>query len=110
MIRRPLPSRRDAETIRFNCDKFRYYGSFSRFEDGSLAEIFLAAGKAGSHIEAQARDMAVAASLALQFGCPAHVLRAALTRLEDDKAAGPLAVLLDIIAKDDPDPDGKVAA
>jgi ribonucleoside-diphosphate reductase alpha chain len=40
--------------------------------------------------------VAVAASLALQFGCPADTLRKALLRLTNGSAAGPLGRLLDL--------------
>jgi ribonucleoside-diphosphate reductase alpha chain len=42
-----------------------------------------------------ASDAAIAASLALQFGCPAEVLRRALKRDGQGKASSPLGVALD---------------
>jgi hypothetical protein len=47
-----------------------------------------------------ASDAAIAASLALQFGCPADVLRKALMRDPQGRASGPLAAALDLIAHD----------
>jgi hypothetical protein len=44
-----------------------------------------------------ASDGAVAASLALQFGCPAKVLRKALCRDGSGKASGPVGAALDLI-------------
>jgi len=45
-----------------------------------------------------ASDAAIAASLALQFGCPADVLRRALSRDARGNATGPLGIALDLIA------------
>jgi ribonucleoside-diphosphate reductase alpha chain len=43
-------------------------------------------------------DAAVAASLALQHGCNIDTLRQALLREENGSAAGPLGMMLDILA------------
>jgi hypothetical protein len=45
-----------------------------------------------------ASDAAIAASLALQYGCPAEVLRGALSRDSDGVASSPLGVALDLEA------------
>jgi hypothetical protein len=45
--------------------------------------------------------MRVAASLALQYGCPAEVLRRAVARDSQGNASGPLGAALDRIATDD---------
>ena len=58
----------------------RYIASFSRFDDGRVAEIFLQDHKPGSQSDSNARDSAIAASLALQYGCALDVLRRALLR------------------------------
>lgn len=107
--RRPLPQRRQSERLKFRAGNVRYYATFSRFEDGGIAEVFLEGGKVGSHIEMAARDMAVAASLALQFGCPAETLKASLTRLDDGKAAGPLGEFLDLVLDHQQTDKGKAA-
>jgi hypothetical protein len=44
-----------------------------------------------------ASDCAIAASLALQYGCPADVLRKALSRDSHGRANGPLGAALDQI-------------
>ena len=64
------------------------------------ARYFLQAGKAGSEVEALARDAAVLASMALQHGATVADLRAAMTRLDEGLPAGPVAHLLDIYATD----------
>jgi hypothetical protein len=44
------------EVLEFVHDGHRYTASSGRFEDGRVAEIFLDAGKAGTRVEAVARD------------------------------------------------------
>src|SRR5262249_46064162 len=70
-------ARRGSET--FTLEQ-RYIASFSRFDDGRVAEIFLQDHKPGSQSDSNARDSTIAASLALQYGCPLDVLRRALLR------------------------------
>jgi hypothetical protein len=97
MSRRLLPSRRRSELVNFEHDGHRYRASVSRFGDGRLAEVFLDGAKPDTAVAIVGRDLAVAASLALQFGCPADTLRKALSRLSNGEAAGPLGALLDIV-------------
>jgi len=96
-----LPNRRHHWLVDFDHDGFRYTVGFGRFDDGDLAEIFLdASAKSGTAVEAAARDAAVTASIALQFGTPAEVIRGAISRDHLGRAAGPLGAALDIIASD----------
>jgi hypothetical protein len=96
--RRRLPNRRAHELIDFTHDGIRYTAGIGRFEDGRLAELFLDAGKVGTHLETVARDAAITASLLFQQGASADTLRHAITRKGDGSAAGPLGTLLDILA------------
>ncbi|GJE54549.1 TSCPD domain-containing protein [Methylobacterium thuringiense] len=97
--RERLPGRRDSTIVEFFHDNIHYTAGFSRFADGRLAEVFLNGGKLDSQTDVFARDCAIAASLALQSGCPADDLRAALTRTGAGGAAGALSVALDCIAE-----------
>jgi hypothetical protein len=97
--RRRLPNRRLAETFEMSVSTLRYTVTVGRFEDGALAEIFLTNGKAGSDSDAAARDSAVVASIALQYGAPLDVIRHALMRNRDGSASGPLARALDLISE-----------
>lgn len=97
MTRRRLPNRRAAETFAFTVGGLRYIATISKFADGTVAEIFIGNGKAGSDSDTAARDSAVVASIALQHGVPVEVLRHALMRNPDGSACGPLGVALDII-------------
>lgn len=71
----------------------------SQFGDGSLGEIFFQNHKADFAAGIMASDAAIAASLALQFGCPVETLRRALCRDARGNATGPLGVALDVLAR-----------
>jgi hypothetical protein len=73
--------------------------TISRFNDGSLAEVFLTNHKAGSMADTAARDSAVVCSIALQYGVPLDVIRRALMRDSHGRPRGPLAVALDRIGE-----------
>lgn len=95
--RQRLPNRRASETFSFEVSGLTYRCTYSAFPDGKVGEIFIANHKAGSHADACARDSAIAASLALQFGCPPETLSNALLRDARGNAATPLACALDLI-------------
>jgi hypothetical protein len=99
--RRSLPDRRASESFNFTLDSFDYVATVSSFADGTLAEIFLGNGKAGSGSDANAKDAAIIASIALQFGVPVDVIRHAVLRDSCGRAAGPLGMALDILAERD---------
>src|ERR1700688_3774887 len=96
--RRRLPDR--PPSIPFDVGAFsrRFTAPPSPFDDGTTAEIFIQNHKAESSAGIMASDSAIAASLALQYGCPPETLRRALSRDARGKASGPLAAALDILA------------
>jgi hypothetical protein len=96
--RRRLSNRRICETLQIEANGMPFTVSFGRFDDGSLAEIFISNHKAGSHADVAARDSAVVASLALQHGVDLETLRRSLLRDSQGRASGPLGVALDLIA------------
>ena len=53
-----------------------------------------------STADVNARDAAIACSLALQFGADVETIRKALCRDSHGRASGPLGAALDIIARD----------
>ena len=63
--------------------------------------MFLQSLKPASQSDSNARDSAIAASLALQYGCPLDVLRRALLRDAQGRASTPLGRALDIIAENE---------
>ena len=95
--RERLPNRRASTTFDLELRGLRYTASFSCFADGRLAEVFLQNHKPGSQSDANVRDAAVAASLALQFGCPLHVLQRAVLRDSKGRPSTPLGAALDVI-------------
>lgn len=97
-MRSPLPHRRHSETFAFVHGKIKYFATIGFDREWNAKEIFLVGGKAGTEVEAIARDSSVAASLALQYGVPLNVLRSAMTRLDGPDAAGPLGHALDLVA------------
>src|SRR5262245_3456637 len=96
--REHLPNRRANTSFELEVAGLRYTATVSRFPDGRAGELFLSNHKAGSQADANARDSAVAASLALQFGCPLETLRGAVLRNADGTASTPLGAALDFIA------------
>jgi len=98
MSRERLRNRRRSETFTLELQGLHYVASFSRFDDGRVAEVFLQDRKPASQSDANARDSAIAASLALQFGCPLDVLRRALMRDAQGRASTPLGRALDTVA------------
>ena len=78
--RHRLPNRRGSETFDFHCNGFHYIATVAFFDDGTLAEIFLCNGKAGSSTDSAAKDSAIVASLGLQFGIPVDVIRHRFSR------------------------------
>jgi hypothetical protein len=98
MSRHRLNNRRASEIIDFEAMGMRFTGSISRYADGRIGEIFIDNHKAGSAVGTLARDMAIAASFALQFGADADAIRRALCRDSNGNPLGPLSVLLDLIA------------
>jgi ribonucleoside-diphosphate reductase alpha chain len=98
--RQRLPNRRRSEVVCFDHEGHRFRGSISRFADGRIAEVFLHTEKPDTGVAVVGHDLAVAASLALQHGCPVDTLRRALSRLSNGDAAGPLGALLDIVEEE----------
>lgn len=95
--RERLPNRRDSLVFEIELHGLHYTATVSRFADGRPGEVFLQNHKPGSQSDANARDSAVAASLALQFGCPLEVLRRAVLRDPGGAPSTPLGAALDVI-------------
>jgi hypothetical protein len=65
-----------------------------------LAEIFLGNGRAGSDVDAAAKDAAILASLCLQHSVVLTTVRKALLRDPRGVASSPLGAALDILARE----------
>jgi ribonucleoside-diphosphate reductase alpha chain len=88
-----------SETFALECAGLSYTATISRYADGRIGEIFLGNHRADSHADACARDAAILASIALQYGAPADVLRKALLRDAQGRPSTPIGVALDLIAE-----------
>jgi hypothetical protein len=99
IARNRLPNRRNNETFTLEVAGLHYTCTISRFPDGRVGEIFLTNTKPSSQSDVNARDSAVAASMALQFGCPLEVLRRALLRDSHGRPSTPLGAALDAISE-----------
>jgi ribonucleoside-diphosphate reductase alpha chain len=97
--RQRLPNRRSHEVVAFEHGGIRYCASIGRFDDGRLAEVFLNGAKCGTDLDTNAKDAAIVASLALQAGISAAVIRHALTSNRDGSASGPLGRVLELVAE-----------
>jgi hypothetical protein len=95
--RHRLENRRANTTFDVEALGLRFTVSASRYPNGQPAEIFVTNHRAGSAAGIMASDAAIAASLALQFGCPIDVLRKALSRDSAGRPTSPLGVGLDLL-------------
>jgi ribonucleoside-diphosphate reductase alpha chain len=92
-----LPDRCESISFSFELNGLSYHATYSRFPGAGVAEIFLRNHHVGSHADIAANDAAVAASLALQFGCPFETLQQALGRDSRGQPAGPLGHAISLI-------------
>src|SRR5262249_52778854 len=95
--RQRLPQRRIAETFDLQINGLRYTATIGRFPDGRIGEVFIQNSKPGSTSDSYSRDGAIAASLALQYGCPIQVLQRALLRDARGRPSTPLGAAIDAI-------------
>lgn len=95
--RRTLPTKRDHLVIDFEFECQSYTAGYSLFPDGTLAEIFLSAGKPNSAIDIFAASSAILCSLGLQHGVPLSVIRHGLPKGPKDAPATALGHALDLI-------------
>ena len=96
--RQRLPNRRGSITFDVEALGLTFTVTASQFDRGELGEVFIQNHKTNSAAGILASDCAIAASLALQFGCPAETLARALSRDSRGNATGPLGAALDLLA------------
>jgi ribonucleoside-diphosphate reductase alpha chain len=96
--RQRLPNRRGSITFDVEAFGLTFTVTASRFNGGEVGEVFIQNHNATSAAGILASDCAIAASLALQYGCPAEVLARALSRDSRGNATGPLGIALDLLA------------
>src|SRR3981189_991566 len=98
-VRERLPNRRRCESFEFRHAGLDFTLAAGFYPDGRIAEIFLSSHKPGSPIEAIARDAAVTASIALQFGADLKTIKQALPKDHNGGPATPLGAALEAIAE-----------
>ena len=106
--RQTLPNRRLAETFELkhggqNTTFQVTTGFFALADDQvkrTVAEVFISGAKAGSEVEAVARDGAVLLSLALQYGVPLEIMRHAITRDSNGAASSIVGAVIDKLARE----------
>jgi hypothetical protein len=99
IARERLPNRRACESFEFRHAGHPFTLTAGHYPDNRIGEIFISSNRAGSQVEAVARDSAIAVSIALQFGADLQTIRAALTRDHDGGPATPLGAALDALAE-----------
>lgn len=93
-----LPNRRRCDPFSFEIGGLKYTASVGRFADGRIGELFITNHKSNSQADCNARDAAIAFSLAVQHGADPDQIRRALCRDSQGNASGPLGAALDVIA------------
>jgi hypothetical protein len=95
--RTPLPLRRFSETteMRLPGKQGAFAVTIGRYQDGTIGEVFVSGAKAGSEVDAVARDGAVLLSIALQYGVPLDAFGSALTRNLDGSPSSIIGAVVD---------------
>lgn len=74
VMRQRLPATRTSLTHRFSVAGHKGYLTYSTYEDGRLAEIFIRMAKQGSTLSGLLDAFAISVSMALQYGVPLKAL------------------------------------
>src|SRR6516162_7774360 len=101
MTRQRLPDRRASTVFNFECNGLHYTASASWFDDGRPGEVFVGNHRADSHADSCAKDAAILASIALQYGAPLDVLRRAVLRNSQCRPSTPIGCALNLIADEE---------
>src|ERR1700730_8065680 len=102
IARERLPNRRQCESFEFRHAGHPFTLTAGHYPDNRIGEIFISSNRAGSQVEAVARDSAITVSIALQFGADLQTIRAALTKDHDGQPATLLGAAMDILADGSP--------
>ncbi len=85
-VRRHLPATRPSETHKFSVAGHEGFLTYSIYEDGTLAEIFVRMSKQGSTLAGLLDAFAIAISIALQYGVPLKTLTRRLSYMRFEPA------------------------
>lgn len=102
--RRSLPNRRHNNTFPLQTAEMSkpMLVTVGYFDDGAPAEVFVSDVKAGTAMDALARDAAVILSIAMQHRVPLETLQKAVTRNSDDTPSSVLGQLIDMLVAEQP--------
>ena len=92
-----LPQRRRSDTfeLKHGGQNATFQVTVGHYPNGKVGEVFISGAKAGSEVDAVARDGAVLLSLALQFGIPLETIRHAITREADGRPSTIVGAVVD---------------
>ncbi len=92
-----LPNRRAGENfeMRHGGKNTVFVITTGHYPDGRVGEVFISGAKAGSEVDAVARDGAILLSLALQHGVPLETMKHAMTREPDGSASTIVGAVVD---------------
>lgn len=106
MTRQRMPNRRPSERLKFEHAGAAGYVTVGFavkvtpeciFIAAEPGEIFIQYGKAGSDVEAAARDGGLLLSIAMQHGVDLKAFQLSITRLDDGKASSVIGAAIDKI-------------
>jgi hypothetical protein len=83
--------------MKFGDQQAEYAVTVGYYDDDRIGEIFIDGAKAGTMMDALARDGAVLTSIGLQYGMQLETVRHALTRDRDGKATTIIGAVIDKI-------------
>lgn len=92
-----LPNRRFGENfeLRHGGKNTSFIVTLGRYPDGRVGEVFISGAKAGSEVDAVARDGAILLSIALQYSVPLQTIKHAMTREPDGSASTIVGAVVD---------------
>lgn len=97
ITRAVLPNRRAGENfeMRHGGKNTTFVITTGRYQDGRVGEVFISGAKAGSEVDAVARDGAILLSLCLQHSVPLETMKHAMTREPDGTASTIVGAVID---------------
>lgn len=100
-LRDLLPTRRSNETfeMKHGGKNTVFAVTLGFYPDNTPGEVFISGAKAGSELDAVARDGAVLISLGLQHGIPLEAMQKTITRNGDGTASTIVGAVIDIMAE-----------
>lgn len=84
-----------------------YTATVGYFEDGTLGDVFVRSGKAGSHSSILMLEASICLSVAFQYGAKPSDMRRSMPHAGDPKSGGlgapegPIGTLLEILEKEE---------